>query len=132
MLVGFDRDRAFYPTLLMVIATCYILFAIIGRSMPAFGLESLIAGAFFVLAVAGFKKNLWLIVVALAGHGVFDYLSPLVHSESRCPGVVARLLPFVRRSRRRFPCHAADATARIRFEGLELCQPPHMFASGRR
>jgi hypothetical protein len=33
--------------------------------------------------------------------------------------VVARLLPFVRRSRRRFPCHAADATLWIRFEGLE-------------
>jgi len=33
---------------------------------------------------------------------------------------MARLLPFVRRSRRRFPCHAADATPRIRFEALEL------------
>ena len=26
-LVGFDRDRVFYPTLLIVIATYYILFA---------------------------------------------------------------------------------------------------------
>ena len=44
--------------------------------------------------------------------------------------MVARLLPFVRRSRRRFPCHAADATLRIRFEGLELWQQPYA-ASGR-
>ena len=27
MLAGFDRDRVFYPTLLIVIATYYILFA---------------------------------------------------------------------------------------------------------
>jgi len=28
--VGFDRDRAFYPTLTIVIASCYGLFAVIG------------------------------------------------------------------------------------------------------
>ena len=28
-LVGFDRDRVFYPTLVTVIATYYILFAVI-------------------------------------------------------------------------------------------------------
>jgi hypothetical protein len=60
--VGFDRDRVFYPTLVTVIATYYILFAVIGRSTPALVLESLVAGAFLALAVAGFKKNLWLIV----------------------------------------------------------------------
>jgi hypothetical protein len=27
--------------------------------------------------VAGFKKNLWLIVAALAGHGVFDFFHQL-------------------------------------------------------
>jgi hypothetical protein len=67
MLTGFDRDRVFYPTLATVIATYYILFAVIGSSTPALALESLIAGAFLALAVTGFKKNLWLIVAALAG-----------------------------------------------------------------
>jgi hypothetical protein len=57
MLVGFDRDRVFYPTLVTVIATYYILFAVIGSSTPALALESLIAGAFFALAVAGFKRT---------------------------------------------------------------------------
>jgi hypothetical protein len=33
-LVGFDRDRVFYPMLVTVIATCYILFAAIGSSTP--------------------------------------------------------------------------------------------------
>ena len=31
MLTGFDRDRVFYPTLLIVIATYYILFAVMGN-----------------------------------------------------------------------------------------------------
>ncbi len=44
MLVKFDRDRVFYPTLATVIATYYILFAVIGGSMPVVALESLIAG----------------------------------------------------------------------------------------
>ncbi|HVH72988.1 MAG TPA: hypothetical protein VNB49_18015 [Candidatus Dormibacteraeota bacterium] len=67
-LVGFDRGRVFYPTLLTVIATYYILFAVIGSSTPALALESLIAAAFLATAVVGFKKNLCLIVAALGGH----------------------------------------------------------------
>jgi prepilin signal peptidase PulO-like enzyme (type II secretory pathway) len=85
MLTGFDRDRVFYPTLMTVIATYYIiLFAAIGSSTRALALESLIAGAFLALAVAGFKKNLWLIVAALAGHGVFDFFH---HLFIQNPGV---------------------------------------------
>jgi hypothetical protein len=84
MLTGFDRDRVFYPTLTTVIATYYILFAAMGSSTRALGLESLIAGAFFALAVAGFRKNLWLIVAALAGHGVFDFFH---HLFIQNPGV---------------------------------------------
>jgi len=85
-LVGFDRDRVFYPTLVIVIATYYILFAIIGSSTRALALESLMAGAFVALAVAGFKKNLWLSVAALAGHGVFDSIH---HRFIQNPGVPA-------------------------------------------
>jgi hypothetical protein len=85
-LVGFDRDRVFYPTLVIVVATYYILFAVVGSSRPALALalESLMAGAFLALAVAGFKKNLWLIVAALAGHGVFDFFH---HLFIQNPGV---------------------------------------------
>jgi hypothetical protein len=83
-LTGFDRDRVFYPTLVIVIATYYILFAVMGSSTPALALESLVASAFLALAVAGFKTNLWLIVVALAGHGVFDFFH---HVFIQNPGV---------------------------------------------
>src|SRR5882672_5187305 len=78
MLVGFDRGRVFYPTLLMVIATYYILFAVMEKSTPALTIESLAAGIFLAVAVAGFKQNLWLVVAALAGHGVFDYFHHLL------------------------------------------------------
>ena len=84
MLAGFDRDRVFYPTLLTVIATYYILFAVMGSSTPALTIETLVAGTFLMLAVAGFKKNLWLVVAALAGHGVFDFFHHLVIQN---PGV---------------------------------------------
>ena len=84
MLAGFDRDRVFYPTLLTVIATYYILFAVMASSTPALIIESAVAGTFLVLAVAGFKKNLWLIVAALAGHGVFDLFH---HLFIQNPGV---------------------------------------------
>jgi hypothetical protein len=84
MLVGFDRDRVFYATLAIVVATYYILFAVIGGFRPAVTEESLVACAFVVLAVAGFKRNPWLIVAALAGHGVFDFFHHLLIKN---PGV---------------------------------------------
>jgi hypothetical protein len=119
--VGFDRDRVFYPTLLTVIATYYILFAVIGSSRPALALESLITGAFLALAVAGFKKNLWLIVAALAGHGVFDFFH---HLFIQNPGVPVWWPGFCLSFDVLFPCHAAAATLRIRVEGLGLRQQP--------
>ena len=84
MLSGFDRDRVFYPTLLIVIASYYILFAAMAGSTSALTIESPAAGAFLVLAVMGFRKNLWLIVAALAGHGVFDFFHNMA---IRNPGV---------------------------------------------
>jgi len=41
-------------------------------------LESLVAGIFLAMTVAGFKKNLWVAVAALAGHGVFDFFHHLL------------------------------------------------------
>src|SRR5206468_7274924 len=85
MAAGFDRDRVFYPMLLIVIATYYILFAVMGSSTPALTIESLAAGSFLILSVAGFKKNLWLVVAALAGHGVFDFWHDLFIQNAGVP-----------------------------------------------
>ena len=71
-LAGFDRDRAFYPTVLMVIASYYVLFAVMSGSVEALVIESAVMTLFAAAAVAGFKSSAWIVVAALAGHGVFD------------------------------------------------------------
>jgi hypothetical protein len=70
--VGFDRDRAFYPTVMIVIALYYVLFAAMSGSVRTVVIESVVMTLFAAAAVAGFKSNAWIVVVALAGHGVFD------------------------------------------------------------
>ena len=76
-LVGFDRDRAFYPTVLIVIASYYVLFAVMSGSVETVLVESVMMALFAVAAVAGFKASPWIVVAALAGHGVQD----AVHSH---------------------------------------------------
>ncbi|MDB5439210.1 MAG: hypothetical protein JWM33_1637, partial [Caulobacteraceae bacterium] len=68
----FDRDRAFYPTVLVVSASYYDLFAILSGGGLILGLETVGFCAFVVMAVIGFRTNLWLVVAALLGHGVLD------------------------------------------------------------
>jgi len=75
--VGFDRDRAFYPTVLIVIASYYVLFAVMAGSVETVLLESILMTLFAVAAVAGFRGSPWIVVAALAGHGVQD----AVHSH---------------------------------------------------
>ena len=85
-LVGLDRDRAFYATVLIVIASYYALFAVMGGSLQALAIESLVIIVFLVASAAGFKVSLWFVVAGLAAHGVFD----LMHGELIAnPGVPA-------------------------------------------
>src|SRR3954463_4152776 len=64
--VGFDRDRAFYPTVLIVIASYYVLFAAMIGSLQTVALESAVMAVFVIAAVAGFKGSAWIVVAALA------------------------------------------------------------------
>jgi hypothetical protein len=75
--VGLDRDRAFYPTVVIVVAAFYVLFAVMGGTTRTVLVESAVMGAFVLAAVAGFRSNLWIAAAALVGHGVFD----LVHGH---------------------------------------------------
>jgi hypothetical protein len=65
--VGFDRDRAFYPTVMIVIAAYYVLFAVMSGSVQTVVIESVVMTLFAAAAVAGFKSSAWIVVVALAG-----------------------------------------------------------------
>jgi len=84
MLTGFDRDRAFYSTVVIVVAHYYILFAVVGATMHIVLAESIAASAFIVLAVVGFKTTQWITAAALAGHGVYDFFHHLIIQD---PGV---------------------------------------------
>jgi hypothetical protein len=83
--VGFDRDRAFYPTVLIVIASIYVLFAAMSGSIQTVLLESFVMTGFAVAAVVGFKSSAWIVAGALAGHGVFDALHGKVIENSGVP-----------------------------------------------
>jgi hypothetical protein len=83
--VGFDRDRAFYPTVMIVIASYYVLFAAMSGSVQTVLLESIVMTGFAIAAVVGFKSSAWIVVGALAGHGVFDALHGKVIENSGVP-----------------------------------------------
>lgn len=70
--VGFDRDRAFYPVVLIVVASYYELFAVMGASRQVLLTEIVAATLFLAIAVWGFKKAPWLVAAGLVGHGAFD------------------------------------------------------------
>jgi hypothetical protein len=84
--VKFDRDRAFYPTVLIVIASYYVLFAVMGGSVQALVIESGVMIAFVLAAVVGFKSNLWIVVAALVGHGLFDFFHGRIVTNPGVPG----------------------------------------------
>ena len=82
--VRLDRDRAFYPTVAIVIASLYSLFAVMGGSTRALVVEALVGVAFVALAVVGFRTSLWVVAAVLAVHGMFDLVHAAVISN---PGV---------------------------------------------
>lgn len=84
-LAGFDKDRAFYPTVLAVIASYYGLFAVMGGSVQAILSESAVMVAFLGATVLGFKRNLWFVVAALFTHGIFDFFHSHLISNTGVP-----------------------------------------------
>ena len=90
--VGLDRDRAFYPTVTIVIASSYALFAVMGASTHALVLESLAGTGFLLVAVLGFRSSLWLVAVALAAHGIFDLVHGMVISNPDIVGTFEKVM----------------------------------------
>lgn len=98
-IAGLERDRAYYPVIVIVIASYYALFAVLGGSSQSLVLESLAALPFVAAAVAGFRRSLWIAAGALAAHGLFDFVHPALVPN---PGVPAWWPAF---------CLAFDVTA---------------------
>ena len=79
--LGMDRERVFYPVVVMAVASYYLAFAVVDGRNGVMLSEVAIAAVFIVGAVAGFKLNPWIAVVALGGHGVMDaFHDHLVHN----------------------------------------------------
>lgn len=74
---GLERDRAFYPVMMNVIASYYVLFAVIADDGRALGAEVAISMLFVFLAVIGFRTSLWIVAAAILGHAGLD----LVHGD---------------------------------------------------
>ncbi|MDH4036029.1 MAG: hypothetical protein OEY32_15875 [Candidatus Krumholzibacteria bacterium] len=85
--VGLDRDRSFYPTITIVVASYYVLFAVMGAPTQTLVLETLIGVAFVLAALIGFRSSLWLVAGALAAHGLFDLVHDRVISNTGMPVV---------------------------------------------
>lgn len=85
-LLGMDRERVFYPAVVMAVASYYLAFAVADGRGEVMLLEAAIAAAFIVAAVLGFKRNPWIAVMALGGHGVMDvFHHHLVHNSGVPP-----------------------------------------------
>jgi hypothetical protein len=81
--VGYDRDRAFYATVLTVVGSLYVLFAVMAGGGHDLIPEIAFFAVFAALAVVGFRTSLWIVAVGLALHGGFDFVR---HSLLAAPG----------------------------------------------
>lgn len=84
-LAGFDRDRAFYPAVLVVIASYYDLFAVVGGG-HALAIEIIATAVFVCASVIGFRANLWIVAGALVAHGLFDLAHGRLIANTGVPG----------------------------------------------
>lgn len=70
--IGLDR-RTFYATVLVVVGTYYVLFAVMGASSRVLVIETIAMSVFAVMAAIGFRTSMWIIAAGLALHGAFDF-----------------------------------------------------------
>ena len=77
-ITGFDRDRAFYPVVLIVVASYYVLFAAMAGCDVDLWIELAGFALFAALAILGFRSSLWIAAAGLALHGIFDFTRHLL------------------------------------------------------
>ena len=79
-LIDMHRSRAVMPVVLMAIASFYVVFAVeAGTDIMR---QLLIAAAFGLIAVLAFRLNLWIAVVGLALHGLYDVIAPTIDAPA--------------------------------------------------
>lgn len=82
-LTRFDQDKSFYPVVLMVIASYYVLFAVMANESIV--IELIVAICFAVFALLGVKKAPIMIGIGLILHGLYDIVHIYIYSISVAP-----------------------------------------------
>jgi hypothetical protein len=84
LVVGFDR-RTFYATMLIIVATYFVLFAAMSGAMRAVMLESVVMALFIGLAAIGYRRGEWIVAAGLAAHGLSDFVHGAVIANPGTP-----------------------------------------------
>lgn len=82
----FEKDSSFYPTVLIVIAFLYVLFAVLDGRREVIIVEIVFALVFSLIALIGFKKSELLVGAGIAAHGLFDFFHHLLVNDAGVPG----------------------------------------------
>ena len=83
--LGYDKDRSFYPVILIVIAMYYVLFAVMNENTGIIITELIIALLFILLAMLSSRGSLLIVAVGLIAHGVFDLFHHLIITNPEVP-----------------------------------------------
>jgi hypothetical protein len=81
----FDEDRSFYAAVLVIIASYYVLFAVVGDSSHALVWELAIAIAFSTVAIIGALFLPTLVGIGIIAHGLFDLVHDVIIENSGVP-----------------------------------------------
>ena len=81
----FDKDRSFYSTVLVIIASYYVLFAVLDGSAHALAWEVVIAVAFSAVAIIGALVVPTLVGIGIIAHGLFDLVHDVFITNSGVP-----------------------------------------------
>ena len=81
----FDQDRSFYSTVLVIIASYYVLFAVLDGSSRALVWELVIAVAFSAVAIIGALLLPTLVGIGITAHGLFDLVHNALIDNSGVP-----------------------------------------------
>lgn len=78
----FDEERSFYSTVLVIIASYYVLFAVLGGSSHALVWELVIAVVFSTVAIIGALFLPTLVGTGIIAHGLFDLVHDIIIENS--------------------------------------------------
>jgi hypothetical protein len=81
----FDEELSFYSTVLVIIASYYVLFAVLGGSGRALVWELVIAVVFSTVAVIGALFLPTLVGIGIIAHGLFDLVHDIIIENSGVP-----------------------------------------------